>query len=372
MSVHSTTERIMVAIEMSNKTWRLAFSKAGDRKIRQKSIRARDRVAFMGELAQAKVKLGVSPEAAVTSCYEAGRDGFWPQRWLESEGVECLILDPASIEVNRRKRRAKTDRLDAQSLARLLRRYMEGDEDVFAVVRVPAPEDEDALRLHRELERLKKERTAHTARIKSLLILQGIYLKGSIAGLAEDLDNLRQWDGTPLPLAVTAEISRELVRLGQTEDQIKILKKQKEQAVENPATKAQEQTRDLLRLKGVGEVSSWSLAHEFFGWRDFKNRRQVGSLSGLVPTPYDSGGSRVEQGISKAGNRRVRRIMIELAWSWVRFQPDSELTKWFERRFGHGSKRMRRIGIVALARKLLIALWKYLEKGEIPAGAVLQ
>ena len=372
MSVHSTTERIMVAIEMSNKKWRLAFSTSGDRKIRQKSIQARNRTAFMSELALAKEKLGVSPEATATSCYEAGRDGFWAQRWLEAQGVECLVLDPASIEVNRRKRRAKTDRLDAQSLMRLLRRYLAGDEDVFSVVRVPSPEDEDALRLHRELERLKKERTAHTTRIKSLLVLHGIYLKGSISGLADDLDNLRQWDGSSLPSAVKAEIMRELARLAQTETQIKTLKKQKEQAVENPATKAQKQTRELLRLKGVGEVSAWSLAHEFFGWRDFKNRREVGSLSGLVPTPYDSGGSRVEQGISKAGNRRVRRIMIELAWSWVRFQPDSELTKWFERRFAHGSKRMRRIGIVALARKLLIALWKYLEKEEIPAGAVLQ
>ena len=360
-------ETLLVAMELSNSKWRLAFS--GGDKVRQKVIEARNRSRFLDELRQAKEKLGLSAAVPVLCCYEAGRDGFWIYRWLKSEGLGCLVVDPASIEVNRRKRRAKTDRLDAESLVRLLRRYQDGDRYVWSVVHVPDEQQEDELRLHRELERLKKERTAHRCRIKSLLILHGISVTGILTRLDQELDKLICWNGKPLPEALLAELRRESERLSQVSGQIRSLEKQKLGKLKAPQTNAERQAAELIRLNGVGEVSAWVLAKEFFGWRDFKNRREVGALSGLTPTPYDSGGSRKEQGVSKAGSPRVRRVMIELAWSWIRFQPESELTKWFEKRFAHGSSRMRRVGITALARKLLVALWKYVEFGMVPEGA---
>jgi transposase len=238
-------------------------------------------------------------------------------------------------------------------------------------VHVPSEEQEDELRLHRELSRLKKERTAHLCRIKSLLILHGINVTGSLNRLDQELGGMTCWNKKPLPAALPAELRRECLRMGQISEQIQTLEKQKLERLESPQTNADHQAADVGCLKGVGEVSAWMLAKEFFGWRDFKNRREVGSLAGLTPTPYNSGSSCREQGISKAGSPRVRSVMIELAWSWVCFQPDSELTKWFTQRFAHGSKRMRRVGIVALARKLLVALWKYVEFGVVPAGAII-
>lgn len=363
-------KKLLVAMELSNSKWLLGFTNA--EKIRRKSIEARDRGRFLKEVALAKEKLGLEPDVPVLCCYEAGRDGFWIQRWLADEGIECLVVDPASIEVNRRSRRAKTDRLDAESLVRLLLRYDGGETKVWSVVRVPSVEQEDEMRLHRELERLKKERTAHVCRIKGLLIARGIVVKGNLSGFALALDSVRCWDGKPLPDEIRTELLRELDRLDLIREQVRSLERKRHERMEAPQTNADHQAADLSRLYGVGEVSSWTLAKEFFGWREFRNRREVGSLAGLSPTPYNSGGSVVEQGISKAGNRRIRRVMVELAWSWLRFQPDSALTHWFLDRYGSGPKRMRRVGIVALARKLLVALWKYVEFGEIPEGAIVR
>lgn len=362
--------KLLVALELSNSKWLLAFSN-GD-KIRRKSIDARDRGRFMQEVALAKEKLGIDQDASVLCCYEAGRDGFWIYRWLVAGGLDCLVVDPASIEVNRRSRRAKTDRLDAESLVRLLLRYDGGDTKVWSVVRVPGVEQEDEMRLHRELERLKKERTSHLCRIKGLLVARGIPVKGNLAGFADHLETVRCWNGQPLPDEIQAELRRELDRLELIRHQVRDLERLRKQRMAAPRTNADHQAADLNRLYGVGEVSSWTLAKEFFGWREFRNRREVGSLAGLSPTPYNSGGSVVEQGISKAGNRRIRRVMVELAWSWLRFQPDSELTHWFLDRYGRGAKRMRRVGIVALARKLLVALWKFVEFGEVPKGAIVR
>lgn len=196
-------------------------------------------------------------------------------------------------------------------------------------------------------------------------------MTGNLSTLDRKLDGMTRWNQKPLPEALLAELHRECLRMGQINEQIKTLEKQKIERIKKSQTNADHQTADLIRLKGVGEVSAWVLAKEFFGWREFKNRREVGSLAGLTPTPYDSGNSCREQGISKAGSPRVRSVMIELAGSWVRFQPDSELTKWFNKRFAHGSKRMRRVGIVALARELLVALWKYVEFGIVPEGAII-
>ena len=362
--------KLLVALELSNSKWLLAFSNG--EKIRRKSIDARDRSRFIEEVKRAKEKLGMNSQTPVLCCYEAGRDGFWIYRWLVKVGFECLVIDPASIEVNRRKRRAKTDRLDAEAMARLLGRYAGGEKKIWAVVRVPSQKQEDELRLHREMEQLKKERTKHLNRIKALFFLQGVKVSGTLNKLSEHLDSLLCWDKEPLAEELKEEIRRELERLRLVSEQIKLLEKKKAEALKSPRTNAEYQARDLMRLHGVGEVSAWVLSKEFFGWREFKNRREVAALAGLTPTPYNSGGSSVEQGISKAGNRRIRRVMIELAWSWLRFQPDSELTNWFVDRYAKGGKRARRIGIVAVARKLLVALWKYVEFGEVPKGAIVR
>ena len=363
-------KRLIAAIELSNSKWLLGFDNGA--KVRRKSLRAGDRAGLLAEIAKAKQKLGYEEHERVLFCYEAGRDGFWIHRWLETERIECLVVDPASIEVNRRRRRAKTDRLDVEGLLRHLRRYLNGEARVWSVLHVPDEKAEDGMRLHREMERLKKERNAHTNRIKGLLKLHGISVTGRLNALGGVLGDLRKWDGKALAPELMAEIRRELGRVALVDEQLAELEKSKQRLVEQPVSNADRQIADLLRLKGVGPVSAWILAKEFFGWREFRNRREVASLAGLTPTPYDSGNSRREQGISKAGNRRVRHVMVELAWTWMRYQPESAITHWYIERFAGGSRRMRRVGIVAVARKLLIALWRYVEFGEVPEGAIVK
>ena len=362
-------QTLIVAMELSNSKWLLGFDN-GER-IRKKSVEAGDRSRFLAELSIAKEKMGYGIDDPVVCCYEAGRDGFWIFRWLQSEGIDCLVVDPASIEVNRRKKRAKTDRIDVESLLRQLRRYLNGESRVWSVLCVPDEASEDEMRLHREMQRLKKERTGHTNRIKGLLKLHGISVSGRLKGLDSRLEKIRLWNGHALPRELTLEIRHELARLKLVEEQLDELGAKKQAAIENPVSDADRKVADLLRLKGVGIVSAWVLGKEFFGWRDFRNRREVASLAGLTPTPYDSGNSRVEQGISKAGNPRVRHTMVELAWTWMRFQPDSAITHWYDKRFAGGSSRMKRVGVVAVARKLLVALWKYVEFGEVPEGAIV-
>lgn len=356
---------LYMAMELSRKTWRLGFS-SGARN-RQVSIDAGNLVALRDAVNQAKSKLGLDGCCPVYSCYEAGRDGFWIHRGLEAMGYSNAVIDSASIEVNRRHRRAKTDRVDLGSLLRLLLRYHGGELEVMRVVRVPSPEEEDRRRLHRERERLIKERGSHSARIQALLATQGISLKVN-ADFLNQLSRCGHWSGTDLD----AEIRREYERFQLVDRQIKTLEQMQRQRVKDDVDPAYQQIRQLMQLKSVGWQSSYLLVMEFFGWREFRNRRQLGACAGLTPTPYDSGDSRREQGISKAGNRRIRRLMVELCWLWLRYQPDSALSQWYQRRYGHGGPRMRRIGIVAMARKLLIQLWRYLQDGEIPEGAVLK
>jgi transposase len=302
----------------------------------------------------------------VHSCYEAGRDGFWLHRWLIDQGVDNIVVDSASIEVNRRARRAKTDRLDGDKLLAMLLRYAAGERRVWSVVRVPTPEQEDARRVHRELGRLVQERTAHISRIRALLVLHNLRVKYVGGRLWQ-----RWWTGhaRELPPRVRAEIERESKRLSLVQEQICTIEAEQRQAV---GANTEPQVAGLAQLRGIGVGSGWVLAKELFGWRHFRNRREVAGCLGLAPSPYASGESQTEQGISKAGNRRVRNLMVELAWSWLRYQPQSELSQWFNRRFAGGGKRMRRIGIVALARRLAIALWRYLQDGLIPQGAQLK
>jgi len=360
---------LYMALELSNKTWKLGFGNG--KKARQVTIEAGDLGALEVQITLAKEKLKLAPGCAVKSCYEAGRDGFWIHRHLVGQGIDNIVIDSASIEVNRRQRRAKTDSVDVQSLLRLLIRYSGGEKKVMSIVRVPRVEEEDRRRLHRERERLVKERGAHRARIKSLLIAHGIRLEiGS--DFPDQLTALKSAGGYDLGDELKAELRREYQRYQLVADQIKALEKTQQQRVEQASGGALQQVRQLMHLKGVGWQSSWILIMELFSWRQFKNQRELGACAGLTPTPYASGASEREQGISKAGNKRVRSLMVELSWLWLQYQPASQLSRWYQQRYANGGKRMRRIGIVAMARKLLIALWRYLRDGVIPEGAVLK
>ena len=357
--------QLYVAFELGDRSWKLSLGD-GVRAPSRCTVAAGDTAAVMTAIARAKVRCHLPADAAVRSCYEAGRDGFWLHRWLTAQGIVNLVVDSASIEVNRRKRRAKTDRLDSDKLLSMLMRYYGGERRVWAVARIPTPEQEDERRLHRELADLRKERTAHSNRIRSLLVLHNLRVE-HIGGRA-----WTHWwaqNAAQLPPGVRTEIERESERLSLVAKQIKMLEAQQRREVRSGAQPAIAQ---LSRLAAIGIGSAWTLVKELFGWRQFHNRRELAGCLGLAPTPYASGTSNVEQGISKAGNRRARWLMVELAWSWLRFQPASQLSQWFNQRFAAASKRMRRVGIVALARRLAIALWRYLEFGEIPPGATLK
>jgi len=360
-----------VAFELSQNKWKLGFGD-GER-MRFKTIAARDLVQLQEEIEKARERFKLRGDVRIVSCYEAGRDGFWLHRYLESCGVENVVVDSSSIEVDRRKRRAKTDRIDAGKLLTMLMRYQRGERLSWRVLRVPGEEEEDGRHLHRELEVLKKERVMHRNRMKGLLIQQGIALKNpSSRRFLEELETLRTWDGKPLPLDFKARIVREYGRLKEVEGQIYVLRKERQGRLEQAASPSVRKVVQLMSLRGIAVESSWKFVMEFFGWREFRNRKELAALSGLTPTPYDSGGSQREQGISKAGNRRIRSLAVEMAWVWLRFQPQSKLSQWFMERFSAGGRRMRRIGIVAVARKLLIDLWRYLEHGVIPEGVLLR
>jgi transposase len=362
--------RLYLALELSWNSWKLAFTVGLGQKSRLRTIPARNTDLLLLEIGKAKARFGLPDDAPVVSCYEAGRDGFWLHRLLVHHGVDNRVVDSASIEVNRRQRRAKSDALDATKLVEMLIRFHNGESKVWRVVRIPTVEDEDRRQRHRELIELKAQRTEHSNRIKGLLATFGLDVLVD-AELPRRLERLRQWDGQPLPSRVTARILREFERWQQVDQQIRALSAEQRRAVRDDAEPHVEQVRRLLDLKGIGPVGAWILVREVFGWREIKNRRELAGLAGLVPTPYGSGDSHREQGISKAGNRRVRWVLVELAWGWLRHQPNSALSLWYQRRFGSGNSRARKVGIVALARKLLIALWKYLEGGEVPEGATL-
>jgi transposase len=307
----------------------------------------------------------------VVSCYEAGREGFWLHRFLQAQGITNSVVDSSSIEVNRRKRRAKSDGLDVRKLLSMLIRYEYGAREVWRVVHVPSVAAEDQRHLHRDLETLKQERTSTTTRIKGLLSSQGIRLT-SLRQFPEQLDALRLWDGSPIPSGLRRRLLRVYAHHEFLSQQITELEAERRALLESSQDASIEKVRQLMHLKGIGINGSWLLIMEFFGWRDFTNRREVGGLAGVTPTPYQSGESAREQGITKSGNRHVRWMTTELAWSWLRYQPESALSCWFRERFGGGAKRLRRIGIVAVARKLLIALWRFLKTGVLPEGAVLK
>lgn len=365
------SEVLYVSFELGWSEWKLAFTVGLGQKPRLKTVPARDLGRVLDEIRKARRRFGLLKKARVVSCYEAGRDGFWLHRFLVSQGIANRVVDSSSIEVQRRRRRAKTDRLDATKLVMMLVRAELGDGRVWSVVRVPTAEEEDQRQLHRELLTLKRERTRQVNRIKGLLATVGVRLDVSRSFL-EELDEVRLWDGSRLAPGLRFRLEGEFERLAFIRGQIQELEAERRRWLREMESEALDKVRHLERLRGIGINSSWLFVMELFGWRHFANRKQVGSIAGLTPTPFQSGGPAREQGIDKAGNRRVRAMAIEIAWGWLRFQPKSKLALWYKQRFGHGSSRLRRVGIVALARKLLIDLWRYVEFGVIPQGAELK
>lgn len=362
---------LFMSFELSEKNWKLGFTTGPGQKPRERTVTARDQQRVLDEIASAKRRFGLPETAPVVSCYEAGRDGFWLHRFLEAHGTTNHVVDSSAIEVSRRQRRAKSDGLDVRKLLSMLMRYEQGEQKVWQVVNVPSVEAEDQRHLHRDLETLKRERGSTTTRIKGLLSSQGLQVT-SLTHLPEQLDALRLWDGSPIPPGLRQRVLRVYAHHQFLSEQIAEVEAERRALLKTSTDASIDKIRQLMLLKGIGINGSWLLVMEFFGWREFKNRREVGGLAGFTPTPYQSGESAREQGISKSGNRHVRWMTTELAWSWLRFQPDSALSVWFRERFGSGGKRLRRIGIVAVARKLLIALWRFLETGVLPEGAVLK
>jgi len=370
---NDTTKKatLYMALELSQKEWKLGFSVGPGQAPRLRSVVGRDLDGLMNEIRLASKRFGLGEDVAVESCYEAGRDGFWLHRYLATQGVRNLVVDSASIEVSRRFRRVKTDRMDTGRLLGMLMRYHLGEKEVWSVVHVPSVKTEDERQLHRELMALKKERTRHINRIKGLLASQGVQMDVG-AGFLDAMEAVRLWDGSRLPGRLRMRVEREYERIGLVNEQMRWLEQEREEVIRASEDPVMEQVRQLLRLKGIGVNSAWLYVMEFFSWRGFRNRREVGALAGLTPTLNQSGEEAKERGISKAGNRPVRAMAIEIAWSWLRYQPDSALSRWYQYRFAEGSSRVRRIGIVALGRKLLIELWKYLQTGVVPEGAYLK
>ena len=365
---------IYVAIELSQKTWLVTLHSPDRDRISRHKLEGGDHAGLLGLLQQVKAraaeKLGSAPR--VVSCYEAGYDGFWLHRLLQAAGIMNFVFDAASIAVEQRSRRAKTDRIDGEVMLRTLMAYLRGEPRVVRIVRVPSVAEEDARRASRERDRLVKEQTAHSNRIKALLRLLGVDVgaprrRNWLAWLEQQ----RDWQGQPLPPHLLAEVKREHARLMLVREQIKVLE-QAQVAEAGAVPAAMSERRELLqRLKSLGPAFSGTLVNEVF-YKDFNNRREVASYCGLAPSPWKSGGIDLEQGISKAGNHRARVKAIELAWLWLRHQPDSALSVWFRDRTVNAGKRARRIAIVALARKLIVALWRYLSTGLVPDQATMK
>jgi transposase len=361
---------LYLAFELGQKQYQLGFTTGLGQQPRLRTITARDTAALQLEIQLARQRFSLPENASVLSCYEAGRDGFWLHRYLQANGIANLVVDSASIEVNRRARRTKTDRLDVGKLLTMLIRYHLGEHQVWRIVNIPEAGVEDSRHLHRELASLKRDRTRHINRIKGGLAGQGVNIPVN-QDFRDQLSKVRLWNGQPLSANLCVRLEREFERMELVNHHIGILETQRRELIRTSDQPCIEQVRQLLRLRGIGVNSAWLFVMEFFSWRAFHNRREIGALAGLTPTPYQSGDANQEQGISKAGNRHIRALAIEIAWGWLRFQPTSELSLWYQKRFGSGSSRIRRIGIVALARRLLVELWRYLETNQPPTGAVV-
>ena len=373
-TIDTINPTILLAIELSASTWLVAARVPGWEKPHLHRIDGGDTAALLALISslQARAARGLDAAIDVVCCFEAGRDGFWLHRLLAAHGVVCHVLEPTSILVNRRARRAKTDRLDAEGMLRVLAAYLRGDHQACSMVRVPTPEEEDAKRTHREREKLVQERQRIENRIEALLFTQGIRKRPSLRSWERDLAVLRTGDGREIPRHLRAELDRLRRRLVMTLELIREVEAERDQAAKTkPQDQAYHKIAALCRIRGIGENFAAVLTREVF-YRSFDNRRQIASYVGIAPMPYQSGGMDRDRRISRAGNPRARTTMIQLAWLWLRYQPGSELAEWFRERVGTLAGRTRRIAIVAMARKLLIALWRYAETGVIPAGAEIR
>jgi transposase len=371
------TIRCLLAIELSKKSWIVAVNTPLADKVSRHTLEACDWKGLLELIARMRTRViqTLDRPVEVVSCYEAGYDGFWLHRLLEAHGVRNYVIDPASVQVNRRARRVKTDNIDVGRLLRSLMAYLRGEPKVWSVVRVPSVTEEDDRRLHRERDRLINERVQHVNRIKGLCAVHGIYDHEPIRpNRLARLEQLRTADGRELQPRVKAEILRELQRLELVLKMIKTIEAERDAIAlaGKSATHANaNKIQDLIRLKSIGPEIGTTLVGEVF-YRQFNNRQQLGSYVGLTPSHFQSGPMSRDQGISKAGNPKARSVMIELAWLWLRHQPNSPLSIWFRERVGTARGRIRRITIVAVARKLLIALWRYLGTGVVPTAAVLK
>jgi len=365
---------VHVAIELAVSSWLVAARLPGAEKVRLHRIEGGDTAALLALIAElrssASRKLGGI--ARVACCFEAGRDGFWLQRLLAAHGIAAHVLEPTSVLVNRRARRAKTDRLDAEGMLRVLAAWLGGDRQVCSMVRVPTPEEEDAKRPHREREHLVQEKLRLVNRIEALLFTQGIRARPSLRSWERDLAELRTGDGRALPPLLRAELDRLRRRLVLILELIRETEAERAEALAAAADDAMAQKITALqRIRGVGANFAAVLGREVF-YRSFANRRQLASYVGIAPTPHQSGGTDRDRSISRAGNARARTTLIQLAWLWLRYQPGSALATWFRERVGALQGRTRRIAIVAMARRLLVALWRYVETGVMPDGAAVR
>jgi transposase len=359
---------LYVAFELSAKQWKLAMTSGFGVEPWLRTVPSGDLAAVGRAMVQARGRFKLPAAAAVVSCYEAGRDGFWIHRALTELGLANRVVDSASIEVNRRARRAKTDRIDALKLVRMLVRACQGERDVWREVRGPRAADEAARHVSRERTDLTQEQTRLRNQMRSWLVTWGCPWPTRRAGAW--WTTVRDWAGAPLPGAVQTRLAHAAERVALIEEQIAAIEAQQQAAT--AAAAPESALGRLVHLKGVATTGASVLLDEGWVWRAFRNRREIGGILGFAPTPYASGESEHEQGISRAGNARLQAVSIQLAWSWVRWQPLSALSRWFAARFAGGGKRTRRIGIVAVARRLVIALWRYATTGVVPAGAILK
>src|SRR5215204_7416532 len=370
----SSKTTIYVAIELSASSWLVAARLPGIQKVPVYRLESGDTMGLLKLIAdlrsQVATKLGVTADLAC--CFEAGRDGFWLHRLLTANGITAYVLEPTSILVNRRARRAKTDRLDAEGMLRVLANWLDGDRQVCSMVAVPTPEEEDAKRPHRERERLVQEKLRIENRIEALLFTQGIRARPSLRSWTRDVAELQTGDGRTLLPLLRAELDRLRRRLVLILELIRELEAERAAALAAAPDEAMAQKiTSLQRVRGIGANFSAVLVREVL-YRSFANRRQLASYVGVAPMPYQSGGMDRDRSISRAGNPRARTTLIQLAWLWLRYQPGSALATWFRERVGPLQGRTRRIAIVALARKLLIALWRYVEAGVLPAGVEIR
>ena len=361
---------VHIAIELSLSSWLVAARLPGAEKSRLHRIEGGDTSALLALIVELRTRASARLDRAtdVVCCFEAGRDGFWLHRLLTAHGIGTYVLEPTSILVNRRARRAKTDRLDAEGMLRVLSTWLSGDRQVCSMVRVPTPEEEDAKRPHREREHLVQERLRIETRIEGLLVTQGIRGRPSLRSWERDMAALRTGDGRTLPPLMQAEINRLRRRLVLTLELIREMEAERTDALTATAdTALTQKITALQRIRGIGANFSAVLVREVL-YRSFANRRQLASYVGITPMPYQSGSMDRDRSISRAGNPRARTTLIQLAWLWLRYRPGSVLATWFRERVGTMQGRTRRIAIVAMARKLLIALWRYVETGVVPAG----